>query len=103
MNVLSLPTWIIHISSVLEWAIAMWLIWSYAKIQPKFATAWKSFALGMVPALISAMCACTWHFFDNSAYLEWLVTVQAATTLIGNCTLATAGYFLFKTRDLDVN
>jgi len=98
MNVLSLPTWIIHISSVLEWAIAMWLIWSYTKVEPKFASAWKGLALGMVPALISAMCACTWHFFDNSVYLDWLVNIQAATTLIGNSTMAIAGYFLYKTR-----
>jgi hypothetical protein len=101
MNVLSIPTWIIHVSSVLEWAIAMWLIWSYAKIQPQYAYAWKGLALAMLPALVSAMCACTWHFFDNSGYLEWLVTVQAATTLFGNCTLAIAGYFLYKTRNTE--
>lgn len=102
MNALSLPTWVIHISSVLEWAIAMWLIWSYSKasshFDPQLSSAWKGLALGMMPALVSAMCACTWHFFDNSAYLEWLVTVQAATTLIGNCTLAIAGYYLYETR-----
>ncbi len=102
MNALSLPTWVIHISSVLEWAIAMWLIWSYSKAYPQFSSAWKGLALGMVPALVSAMCACTWHFFDNSAYLEWLVTVQAATTLIGNCTLAIAGYYLYKTRNINI-
>jgi hypothetical protein len=94
MHALSFPTWIIHISSVLEWAIAMWLIWSYSKIYPQFAREWKGLALGMLPALVSAMCACTWHFLDNSTYLEWLVTVQAAMTLVGNCTLAIAGYYL---------
>jgi hypothetical protein len=28
--------------------------------------------------------------------LEWLVTVQAAMTLVGNCTLAIATYFIWK-------
>jgi hypothetical protein len=96
MNVLSLPTWIIHISSVLEWAIAMWLIWSYAKVEPQFASAWKGLALGMVPALISAMCACTWHFFDNLSSLEWLVTLQAALTVLGNCTLCGASWWIWR-------
>lgn len=31
-NALSLPTWIIHISSVIEWAIAMALVWKYAEV-----------------------------------------------------------------------
>ena len=31
-NALSLPTWIIHISSVIEWAIAMALVWKYADV-----------------------------------------------------------------------
>ena len=31
-NALSLPTWVIHISSVVEWAIAMALVWKYAQV-----------------------------------------------------------------------
>lgn len=31
-NALSLPTWVIHISSVIEWAIAMSLVWKYAEV-----------------------------------------------------------------------
>ncbi|NJN88173.1 MAG: DUF2499 domain-containing protein, partial [Leptolyngbyaceae cyanobacterium SL_7_1] len=27
MHSLSIPTWIIHISSVIEWIAAIWLIW----------------------------------------------------------------------------
>jgi hypothetical protein len=50
----------------------------------------------MFPALVSAMCACTWHFFDNASSLEWLVTVQAAMTLVGNVTMAIAAYFIWN-------
>ncbi len=50
----------------------------------------------MLPALISAMCACTWHFFDNSPSLEWLVTLQASMTVFGNFTLLIAAYFIWR-------
>jgi Protein of unknown function (DUF2499) len=94
MHVLSVPTWIIHISSVIEWSIAIWLIWNYAKLDQ--FSAWRGLAIAMLPALVSAICACTWHFFDNAESLNWLVEVQAAMTLIGNTTLAIAAYYLAK-------
>ena len=31
-NALSFPTWVIHISSVIEWAVAMSLVWKYAEV-----------------------------------------------------------------------
>lgn len=31
-NALSLPTWVIHISSVIEWVVAMALVWRYAEV-----------------------------------------------------------------------
>jgi len=95
MHSLSLPTWVIHISSVIEWTLAIWLIWQYDKQNPDCG--WRNLAWAMFPALVSAMCAVTWHFFDNADSLEWLVTVQAALTLIGNSTLAIAAYFIWKT------
>jgi len=88
-NALSLPTWAIHVSSgesvkniwagcnasapttpklttstctqpttVAEWAIAIALFWRYAEVtgNPK----WKGMSWGMLPALGSAMSACTW-------------------------------------------
>lgn len=94
MHVLSIPTWVIHVSSVIEWAIAIWLIWSYGEKTSN--RAWWAFSLAMLPALISAMCACTWHFFDNPSSLEWLVTLQAAMTVIGNFTLLAAGWLLWR-------
>lgn len=94
MHSLSLPTWVIHISSVIEWTLAIWLIWQYDKQNPD--RGWRNLAWAMFPALVSAMCACTWHFFDNADSLEWLVTVQAALTLIGNTTLAITAYFIWK-------
>jgi hypothetical protein len=94
MNALSIPTWVIHISSVLEWIVAIWLIWRFAAISRNLA--WRALSWGMLPALISAMCACTWHFFDNLEALSWLVILQAATTLIGNCTLMAAAWWIWQ-------
>lgn len=94
MNTLSIPTWMIHISSVIEWIIAIWLIFRYGEILGE--KYWYFFALAMLPALISAMCACTWHYFDNSPSLEWLVTLQATMTLVGNCTLCLSSWWIYQ-------
>ena len=96
MHVLSIPTWIIHISSVIEWGVAIWLIWQYGETTQN--PLWKWFALAMLPALISAMCAITWHFFDNAIDLEWLVTLQAAMTVVGNCTVGIVAWLLWRHR-----
>jgi hypothetical protein len=42
------------------------------------------------------MCACTWHFFDNAASLEWLVTLQASMTVVGNCTQMVAAWWIWR-------
>lgn len=95
MNALSIPTWVIHVSSVIEWMVAIWLIWTYGEVSNN--RAWWALSFGMLPALVSAMCACTWHFFDNPASLSWLVTLQASTTVLGNITLMLAGWWIWRT------
>lgn len=94
MHVLSIPTWIIHILSVLEWMVAIWLVWIYANANQN--SAWKGMAIAMMPALVSAICVCTWHFFDNSPSLAWLGMAQAWTTVVGNCTLMMAAWWLWR-------
>lgn len=93
MHALSIPTWVIHISSVIEWIVAIWLVWTYAEVSQR--RAWRWLSIAMLPALVSAMCACTWHYFDNPPKLEWLVMVQASTTLLGNCTLLAASWWIW--------
>ncbi len=105
MHALSIPTWIIHTSSVIEWVVAIWLISRYAEVTHN--RSWYGVSFAMLPALVSAMCACTWHFFDNAPRLDWLVVVQAATTLIGNITLMLAAWGVWrsarKATDLQLN
>ncbi|MEB3273219.1 MAG: DUF2499 domain-containing protein [Prochlorothrix sp.] len=94
MNALSIPTWVIHVSSVLEWTAAIWFIWQYAAVSGQ--PCWRALSWAMLPALVSAMCACTWHFFDNPDRLSWLVTLQASMTVVGNCTLMAAGWWIYR-------
>ncbi|NWF61566.1 MAG: DUF2499 domain-containing protein [Fischerella sp.] len=94
MHALSIPTWIIHVSSVIEWIAAIWFIWKYGEVTSN--RAWWTLSVAMLPALVSAMCACTWHYFDNAKSLEWLVTLQAAMTVVGNCTLWAAAVWIWR-------
>lgn len=93
-NALSLPTWAIHVSSVVEWITAMVLVWEYG--EKSGYESWKGLSWGMVPLLGGALCACTWHFFYNSESLEILVALQAALTVMGNLTMFIAAFRIYK-------
>ena len=92
MHALSLGTWWIHIASVIEWCVAIVLM---------HRRGLTGMALAMLPALVSAMAACTWHLFDNSDALRGLVNLQALFTVIGNSTLALAAWQLQLRRVVD--
>lgn len=91
MHDLSLGTWWIHIASVLEWSLAILLL---------DRRGLRGMALAMLPALVSAMAACTWHLFDNPESLRGLVVIQATFTLVGNGTLALAAFQLKRAEEL---
>ena len=90
VNALSVPTWAIHFSSVFEFLIAMQLVWNFSK--PTDNEKWKGLTWGMLPLHASGICACTYHFFYNPAVLQFLVTMQAGFTCLGNITCAIAAY-----------
>lgn len=94
MHALSLPTWWIHISSVIEWVVAITAVVALGRRRGEGG--WRWLALAMVPALGSAMAACTWHLFDNSAELQGLVVLQAACTTVGNTAMAGAAWNLAR-------
>ena len=98
MHALSLPTWWIHIASVLEWVLAMLAVQQLGLMRHE--KGWRWLALAMLPALVSAMCACTWHLFDNPDALKGLVVLQAGLTTIGNLCLALAVFFLMREQRL---
>jgi hypothetical protein len=94
MHALSLPTWWIHVASVLEWALAILAIQRWG--QQRGERVWTWLALAMLPALVSAMAACTWHLFDNAPELQGLVVLQAGCTALGNTTMAVAAWQIWR-------
>jgi hypothetical protein len=46
----------------------------------------------MLPLHASGFCACTYHFFYNPSSLQFLVSMQAGLTLLGNIACALAAY-----------
>ena len=90
INGLSIPTWIIHFSSVIEYVIAMDLVWRYSEVTGN--EKWKGMTYGMLPLHASGICACTYHFFYNPSSLQFLVSMQAGFTLLGNITCAIAAF-----------
>jgi Protein of unknown function (DUF2499) len=89
-NALSIPTWAIHFSSVLEYLVAMQLVWQFSEATGN--EKYKGLVWGMLPLHASGICACTYHFFYNAPSLQFLVTAQAGLTLLGNLTCMLAAF-----------
>ena len=97
MHELSFGTWLIHISSVIEWIFTIFVIYKISTYKKYNLFFWLS--LAMVPNLIGAMCAITWHIYDNQDALYGLVTLQGIFTFIGNSTLALASFTIFRNKE----
>lgn len=100
-NALSLPTWAVHTSSVMEWLIAMKLIWWHADNSGN--PRWKGLTLAMLPAHASGLCACVFHLFYNAPAVQVLVALQAALTVLGNTTMAAAAFRIYKYEQENLN
>ena len=98
MHALSLPTWWIHIASVGEWLAAIVAVVTYGRSRGEGG--WRWLAVAMLPALGSAMAACTWQLFDNTSQLDGLVVLQAGLTCLSNAGLAVAAFNLLRQQRL---
>jgi len=87
-NALSITTWIIHISSLVEFLVAMGFAWRWATVVDN--KSWKGLTWGLLPLHSSGITACTYHLFYNQ--IPFLVPFQALLTCIGNTTAAIATY-----------
>ncbi len=96
MHTLSIGTWLIHITSVIEWSVIIITIKKISTYKKYNSFIWLAFA--MIPNLISGMAAITWHIFDSSNDLLGLVYLQALLTLIGNISLALSAYIIYNKR-----
>jgi hypothetical protein len=97
VNALTIPTWFIHFSSVLEFLVAMELVWKFSEATDN--EKWKGLTWGMLPLHASGICACTYHFFYNASVLQFLVTMQAGLTLLGNITCMIAAYRIARSNE----
>ena len=100
-NALSVPTWIVHFSSVYEYLFAMNLIWKFASCTEN--TTWKGLTWAMVPLHASSICAITHHFFYNAPELLFLVSWQGFLTLLGNTTCMVAAYRIARSNGGSLN
>jgi len=87
-NALTIACWIIHVTSLVEFLVAMGFCWRWADLSgnPK----WKGLTWGLIPLHTSGITACTYHLFYNS--IAVLVPLQAALTCVGNVTAMVAAY-----------
>jgi hypothetical protein len=87
-NALTVGTWIIHVSSLVEFLVAMGFCWRWADVanNPR----WKGLTWGLLPLHSSGITACVSHVFYNRIAL--LVPLQALLTCAGNATAACAAY-----------
>ena len=87
-NALTIATWIIHISSLVEFLVAMGFCWRWADISNN--PRWKGLTWGLIPLHSSGITACTYHLLYNS--IPILVPLQALLTFLGNSTAMYATY-----------
>jgi hypothetical protein len=87
-NALTIATWIIHISSLVEFLVAMGFAWRWATVVDN--KTWKGLTWGLLPLHSSGITACTYHLFYNR--IPFLVPLQAFLTCVGNTTAAIATY-----------
>lgn len=87
-NALTIATWIIHVSSLVEFLVAMGFCWRWADVvgNPR----WKGLTWGLLPLHSSGITACTYHLFYNQ--IPALVPLQALLTCFGNTTAAYAAW-----------
>uniref|UniRef100_A0A0G4H1D7 Ycf49-like protein n=1 Tax=Chromera velia CCMP2878 TaxID=1169474 RepID=A0A0G4H1D7_9ALVE len=99
LNALSLPTWTIHVSSVVEWLVAMGLVWQWGERRDRegriLNPRWKGLTWGMLPLHTSGLIACTYHIYYNAPTLDVLVAMQAALTVVGDILCALAAFRIF--------
>ena len=90
----SIDNTVLFAASIFPYAIFLFYLYKISTYKKYNLFFWLS--LAMVPNLIGAMCAITWHIYDNQDSLYGLVTLQGIFTFIGNSTLALASFTIFK-------
>ena len=97
-NALTIACWIIHITSLVEFLVAMGFCWRWADVTNNGR--WRGLTWGLLPLHSSGITACTYHLFYNS--IPVLVPLQAFLTCVGNTTAMYAAYRIAISNGWDV-
>jgi len=92
IGLLSIPTWIIHLSSVFEWGLAMVFFYLVGR---KLDNVWlRRMTLAMLPYMLSGFCALAYHIsLDEWTLLE---TAQSYLTFAGSCCFALWAFLMLR-------
>jgi len=97
-NALTIACWIIHVTSLVEFLVAMGFCWRWADVSNN--PRWKGLTWGLIPLHSSGITACTYHLFYNS--IPVLVPLQAFLTCVGNTTAMIAAYRIARSNGWSV-
>ena len=94
-NSLTVATWVIHVSSLVEFLVAMGFCWKWAGVTGQ--ERYKGLTWGLLPLHSSGITACVSHVFYNRVAV--LVPLQAFLTCLGNCTAAYAAWRIVQAEE----
>lgn len=89
---LSVPTWFIHISSMVEWGIAILMLYRYGSLIQRRDV--EQFALLMIPHWIGGMSVIAFHITGDSA--GWLLDASKVINLFGSISLLLASVRIIR-------
>jgi hypothetical protein len=95
IGLLSLPNWIIHISSTLEWGVASLLIYRYGTLCGRREI--RVFGLSMLPHWFGSFFVLSYHLTTDSVAL--LLDLSEVINLFGSISLLLATINLLKARE----
>ncbi|ACF13076.1 conserved hypothetical protein [Chloroherpeton thalassium ATCC 35110] len=89
---LSIPTWIVHISSMAEWGMAIFLLYRYGKIIHRSDV--RQFALLMIPHWAGGLCVLAFHTTGDS--VSFLLDASKVINFFGSTSLLYASLQIIK-------
>jgi glucan phosphoethanolaminetransferase (alkaline phosphatase superfamily) len=89
---LSFPTWVVHISSMVEWLVASILLYRYGKLIGRKDI--EQFALLMLPHWVGGMCVIIYHLTTDS--VEFWLDASKVINLIGSVALLYASLRIIR-------
>lgn len=89
---LSFPTWVVHISSMVEWLVASILLYRYGKFIGRKDI--ERFALLMLPHWSGGMCVIIYHLTGDS--VEFWLNASKVINLLGSIALLYASVSIIR-------